>query len=198
MVYLRSLDDTIQIRVEEGQNILVGRLLKCDMVLEDGSVSSQHARLHLQDNRLRLVEMGSTNGTRVNYGLINDPVYLMDGDTVEFGNVTFTVDGPGLECPSAETEEDFAPVVDPEPLEASQKLDATMAISLPPEEELENELRHEPAPEETDDSETDPDTEEAGQPFEDPVAASFWISLALLLLAGVLIWVGLWNDPLTF
>lgn len=205
MVILRSLDDTIQIPLEDGQNLLLGRLPQCDAVLEDGSVSSQHARLHLQDDVLRLVDMDSTNGTRVNYSLIQQPIHLMDGDTVEFGNLTFTVDGPHLAQPPAEAQASREPIVDLDPMDDAEKMGDTMSISLPPPEEMDRDIHQKPEPDTPPPPQAsavphntqDPEEEEIDF-FDDPVQAAFWVALGLLLASGLLIWIGLWSDPLAF
>ena len=127
-VYLRSLDDQTQFQIEEGENLLLGRLDQCDVVLSDGSVSSQHARLSLSDGVLVVADLESTNGTRVNYSLLVEPMPLLDGDTVEFGNVTFTVDGPGLRSGGGGGT-DSAFVNEFKPLDLSGPLDATMQLS---------------------------------------------------------------------
>lgn len=127
-VYLRSLNDQTHFPIEEGENLLVGRLDRCDVVLNDGSVSSQHARLNLVDGVLMVADLNSTNGTRVNYSVLVEPMALMDGDTVEFGNMSFTVDGPGLR-ESRDAVTDSAFVNEFKPLEMTGPLDATMALS---------------------------------------------------------------------
>jgi pSer/pThr/pTyr-binding forkhead associated (FHA) protein len=127
-VYLRSLDDQTHFQIEEGENLLLGRLDGCDIVLEDGSVSSRHARLSLSDGALVVADLDSTNGTRVNYSLLVEPMALMDGDTVEFGNVTFTVDGPGLRS-EREPVTESAFVNEFKEIDLSGPIDATMQLS---------------------------------------------------------------------
>jgi len=50
------------------------------------SVSGRHARLENQGGEFRLIDVGSTNGTKVNGVPVGD-VLLRDGDKVEFGSV---------------------------------------------------------------------------------------------------------------
>ncbi|NJK91518.1 MAG: FHA domain-containing protein [Blastochloris sp.] len=52
--------------------ILVGRLEDCDVILPDGSVSGHHCRILLEDHCLRVIDMGSTNGTIINGELVSD------------------------------------------------------------------------------------------------------------------------------
>ena len=134
-VYLRSLDDQTQFRIEEGENLVLGRLDQCDIVVHHGSVSSQHARLSLVDGVLVLADLDSTNGTRVNYTVLVEPMALMDGDTVEFGNMSFIVDGPGLRT-EREPVTDSAFVNEFKPLDLSGPLDATMQLSAFSDEDL--------------------------------------------------------------
>lgn len=187
MVTLKSLDDQILIEISEGQNLLLGRLMKCDVVLEDSSISSQHARLKLQDNLLRVTDVGSTNGTRLNYSLLSAPAYLQDGDTIEFGNVTFVVDGPQLTVPQAR---DLAAqtLTSLELIEASQKLEDTMIAMDLSQEELEAASRAEPSPVETASSLTDPQHDQ-------PVLWAFLLALVLIATGGFLLLVYLWPLP---
>lgn len=142
-VYLRSLDDQLQFQIQEGQTLLLGRLDQCDLVLEDGSVSSQHARLNLSEGVLVLADLGSTNGTRVNYSVLVEPMALMDGDTVEFGNVSFIVDGPGLRT-ERKAVTDSAFINEFKPLDLSSPLEATMQLSGFTDQDLEDEADDRP------------------------------------------------------
>jgi len=134
MVYLRSLDDQIQIRIDDGQPLVLGRTEQCDVYLDDPSVSSMHARVSLEDGRLRIDDLGSTNGTRVNYLPLTEPGLLQDGDTLEFGNLSFVVDAPGLEAPEEDVEGPMEAVVDLDPVEDDRSAaETTMNIAVPPE-----------------------------------------------------------------
>jgi len=185
MAYLRSLDDQTQIPIEEGENLLVGRLPKCDVVIQDASVSSQHARLHLFEGILQVVDMDSTNGTRVNYALLTKPSVLMDGDTLEFGNVCFTIDGPELR---ADAKPNRASILEPDrkTLEASQRIDATMSISLPEDfERIEDAAPPPPEPEALIADSTTAENETQSEPV--------LLILLMLLLAGGLLVAQLWT-----
>jgi FHA domain len=72
-------------------DLLVGRHLGCDIVLDDLSVSRRHARLRFRDGRWVLQDLESTNGTLVNRA----PVVrcqLHPGDEVRVGAVRLLVD----------------------------------------------------------------------------------------------------------
>lgn len=70
----------------------VGRLPDCDLVIEDGSVSKRHAVIRWDDQsrRASVTDLGSTNGTFVNAGQkqVGERT-LKDGDIVSFGEVAF-------------------------------------------------------------------------------------------------------------
>lgn len=187
MVTLKSLNEQIIIQVAEGQNLLLGRLLKCDVALEDPSISSQHARLSLKDNQLRVVDMGSTNGTRLNYSLLSEPAYLQDGDTIEFGNLTFVVDGPELTAP-AEINLSAHTLTSLEPIDASQRLEDTMLNLELSQEEMEDAKEFSHA-EEVD------TTDEAVLDHDKPVRWAFHLALLLIAVAGIFLLLVLWKIP---
>ena len=65
--------------------ISVGRHPDCNLVLADPNVSRNHAEIRPQGEHFAVVDLGSTNGTRVN-GVRVDTQVLQDGDEVSFGN----------------------------------------------------------------------------------------------------------------
>ena len=73
--------------------LTVGRLPSCDLVINDPSVSKEHARLHWhgQSDRCTVVDLGSMNGTQINgHPLEPHKEFLVqDGDLVRFGDADF-------------------------------------------------------------------------------------------------------------
>jgi hypothetical protein len=70
----------------------VGRLPDCDLVLEHPSVSKRHAVLKWNEKQQRCMvkDVGSTNGTFLNASsMIRGETNLRDGDIVSFGDVQF-------------------------------------------------------------------------------------------------------------
>ena len=63
---------------------VIGRSRRCDIVLTDPNVSRQHAEIRRQDDGFMLVDLGSTNGTRVNRRDVKQ-VVLQHGDRIELG-----------------------------------------------------------------------------------------------------------------
>ncbi|MFT3862155.1 FHA domain-containing protein [Micropruina sp.] len=62
-----------------------GRHPRCDIFLDDVTVSRNHARLTRHDGHIWVEDENSLNGTYVNRTLINGPVALRRGDVVQIG-----------------------------------------------------------------------------------------------------------------
>ncbi len=72
----------------EKDRMTLGRGTDVDVVLDDESVSSQHAVLELAGSGFRIRDLGSTNGVRVN----GCPVVAWDlkhGDRLQIGSLLF-------------------------------------------------------------------------------------------------------------
>ncbi len=72
--------------------LAVGRLPDCDLVIDDASVSKRHAVLRWDAERRRATveDLGSRNGTYLNAGARQQAeAVLKDGDIVSFGEVQF-------------------------------------------------------------------------------------------------------------
>ena len=69
--------------------VTVGRAAGCQVVIDDDSVSAQHARLEYDLGAWRITDLGSTNGTAIEgVKLAPDvPTPLPYGSTVRFGGV---------------------------------------------------------------------------------------------------------------
>lgn len=65
----------------------IGRTQTNAVVIADATVSRQHARIRLQDDKFMLFDLGSANGTFVNGQRVEQPYALTDGDVVRFGEV---------------------------------------------------------------------------------------------------------------
>jgi hypothetical protein len=73
-------------RVVLGEQMLsVGRMPECNIVLADPNVSRRHAEIRPKGVGYVVVDLGSTNGTRVN-GIRITEHELVDGDELTFGN----------------------------------------------------------------------------------------------------------------
>lgn len=68
---------------------VLGRSSKCDVQLDQESVSRNHARIAREPNGAYVIyDLGSTNGTYVNDELI-DEIVLRDGDQIKIGRTIF-------------------------------------------------------------------------------------------------------------
>jgi pSer/pThr/pTyr-binding forkhead associated (FHA) protein len=71
----------------------IGRDSGCDIVIDDTMVSSRHASVEVTGNDVKLIDLGSTNGTFVNGKKVTQAT-LQAGDEVKFDQAAFTVEGP--------------------------------------------------------------------------------------------------------
>jgi len=78
-----SLPDGTRFEIGD-RPVTVGRAPDCDLVLNDPTVSKHHLELRRQGADVVLVDLGSTNGTRVNDAGIHERV-LADGDEIRLG-----------------------------------------------------------------------------------------------------------------
>ena len=77
-------------RISLGESVITfGRRPESTVQLADPNVSRSHAEIRPKGNGWILVDLGSTNGTRVN-GVRVNAHELMDGDEIAFGNTIVT------------------------------------------------------------------------------------------------------------
>ena len=67
---------------------VIGRSRECDIVLEDSNVSRRHAELRPDLEGWAIVDLGSTNGVRVNGRRIAAGEALQPGDRIDLGATT--------------------------------------------------------------------------------------------------------------
>ena len=68
---------------------LVGRTPESDVRLDDGQVSSEHARLRKVSGRWQIEDLDSTNGTFLNQQAVLRAEMVEYGDIIEIGGVRF-------------------------------------------------------------------------------------------------------------
>jgi pSer/pThr/pTyr-binding forkhead associated (FHA) protein len=66
-------------------DVSIGRHRDCDIVLDDITVSRNHAELHDDGQRYTIADAGSLNGTYVNQRPVEGPTELADGDEIRIG-----------------------------------------------------------------------------------------------------------------
>lgn len=75
-------------RVGIGQGtVTIGRLPECAIALSDPNVSRRHAQVRREGDAAVIVDLGSTNGTRVN-GILVREQRLADGDRITLGTTS--------------------------------------------------------------------------------------------------------------
>jgi hypothetical protein len=72
-------------------DILVGRSPDCDLTVPIAQISREHARFLLEENRLRIEDLGSANGTKINGSRVDGSVSLHHQDKIEVLNLTIRV-----------------------------------------------------------------------------------------------------------
>src|SRR6185436_14202347 len=72
----------------------VGRSSSCVIQINDEKSSRQHFRIEKDGQFFKVVDLGSTNGTKLNGSKIVSQ-RLRNGDVLMLGRTTFAYDGPG-------------------------------------------------------------------------------------------------------
>jgi hypothetical protein len=80
------LPDGRRVTMDEGP-LAIGRLPECSVVVEDSNVSRRHAELRRDGPDVVVVDLGSTNGTRVNGAQVRTQ-RLNDGDEITIGRTS--------------------------------------------------------------------------------------------------------------
>jgi hypothetical protein len=70
--------------------ITVGRSRECDVVLQDPNVSRKHAEIRPRGGSWVLVDLGSTNGSRLNGRSVDGSEVINSGDEIELGSTRLT------------------------------------------------------------------------------------------------------------
>lgn len=71
--------------------ILIGRDPACDCVINDSTVSAQHARLIHRQGQWWIEDLRSTNGTFLNQEPVFTPMVITNGDMLQCGQAVLTV-----------------------------------------------------------------------------------------------------------
>lgn len=74
-----------QFGLKRGRNTIGRNPSQADIVLEDDTVSGEHARIQLEEGQFYIYDLASTNGTFVNNHHIQKEM-LMDNDIIRLGN----------------------------------------------------------------------------------------------------------------
>lgn len=71
--------------------VIIGRDPACHLHLNERTLSAHHARLSYHHNQWWVEDLRSTNGTRLNSEVVDEPLVLTTGDLLHCGAVTFEV-----------------------------------------------------------------------------------------------------------
>lgn len=74
-----------------GDELRIGRAADCQVRLDDGYVSEQHARVYRSDGDWVVADLGSTNGTFLNQSKVAAPAPLAPGDQLAIGKTVIEV-----------------------------------------------------------------------------------------------------------
>jgi pSer/pThr/pTyr-binding forkhead associated (FHA) protein/NADPH-dependent 2,4-dienoyl-CoA reductase/sulfur reductase-like enzyme len=85
--YLQLGEQQIDLRTS---GLSIGRGKQTDVMLDDPTVSYQHAQIVCQGDVPYLRDLGSSNGTYVNGELVSVPHRLQSGDVIKLGNTSLT------------------------------------------------------------------------------------------------------------
>ena len=73
-------------RIELGDHpVVIGRLPECDIALPDPNVSRRHSEVRRRGNEFVVLDLGSTNGTKVNGTWVTGERRLNEGDEIHLG-----------------------------------------------------------------------------------------------------------------
>jgi len=71
--------------VLETDSLKIGRQATCRIVFNDSNVSREHAQMRRPADGWKLLDLGSTNGTKINGVKISEEQLLVNGDELSFG-----------------------------------------------------------------------------------------------------------------
>ena len=71
--------------LDSAQKYTFGRSRKCNLRVNDRTVSATHAHVECRDDVWRIRDLGSTHGTRVNHMRVEDEKPLFDRDVIRLG-----------------------------------------------------------------------------------------------------------------
>ena len=80
----------------EKQVTVIGRNPRCDLVLNQSGISSEHARISLYGGQFVLTDCNSEAGTYVNGKRLTGPVYLQEKDQIALGSCNYIYTGGRL------------------------------------------------------------------------------------------------------
>lgn len=90
LIELDQVEGTVGRRMHDlgRESVTVGRGRPSDIILDDVTVSREHAEISRGERGFKILDSGSLNGTYVNRVRV-DSVYLRNGDEIQIGKYRF-------------------------------------------------------------------------------------------------------------
>lgn len=85
---VQDTDQTWLVDLLPGETLVVGRGTDCDLPVSGERASRRHAQIQPEGGAHGVLDLGSTNGTRVNGNPIAGMRLLADGDVIDVGGST--------------------------------------------------------------------------------------------------------------
>jgi pSer/pThr/pTyr-binding forkhead associated (FHA) protein len=92
-------DELISQRFQVSE-LVIGREQICDLILDETTVSAEHARLSFHHGNWWVKDLDSRNGTYLNSELLSTQVVLTTGDEIQLGQSILRVEITGNEIAS--------------------------------------------------------------------------------------------------
>src|SRR4051812_44686948 len=73
--------------------ITIGRVKENDIVLPKNNISKRHVRIVRKEDKFKIIDLKSTNGTYINGRRIDGPYDLKEGDKIYVGDYTLELSG---------------------------------------------------------------------------------------------------------
>ncbi|MCK6542599.1 FHA domain-containing protein [bacterium] len=91
--YLHQIKTGKNFRVEENQEVTIGRAFDNTLMIDDNSVSRYHAQIKWKKNLMYITDLQSTNGTSVNGEKVEHGYFteLNFSDLVKIGNLELKI-----------------------------------------------------------------------------------------------------------
>lgn len=64
----------------------IGRAAENDIQINESKVSGRHAKIEEQNNHFKFIDVGSTNGSKINGRIVREPMLLAANDQVQLGD----------------------------------------------------------------------------------------------------------------
>jgi predicted component of type VI protein secretion system len=93
----------------EQSETFIGRNNQNHVPLDDDAISGRHCSVVRENRKFMLVDLGSTNGTRLNGGAVTKSP-LRPKDIIQVGGMELMFDGQDIDAPDAPTAHDTASI----------------------------------------------------------------------------------------